>query len=120
MNYEKVTIYLVSIMLMEDELDLDVLPIKCYNKPKMYSCISKKSVSIFIASQSISKDKIMKIDSAWMNNHKVIGFHTFCLESDIEAAKQMVLDATNKKLAEISSNIQKMNEQLNKQRNEKR
>jgi len=51
---------------------------------------SEREKSYVRPTQRISKDKLMKIDTIWLENSEVVRYHTYCLPEQKEAAIEML------------------------------
>lgn len=52
--------------------------------------IKETEKSFICDGQRISKNKILKIDTMYVENHKWLNYHTYCLEGDQEKAFDML------------------------------
>lgn len=63
----------------------------------------------------ISKEKLMKIDTIWIENHRLIHYHTFCVEGQQQAAIDMlkahVIAKANQYKAELDAILEIINRQ---------
>ena len=57
--------------------------------------------SYLLYKERISKEKIMKIDTIFMDDHKYYRYFTYCLEPDVELAKQLLKEKIIEKIEKI-------------------
>lgn len=61
----------------------------------------------------IDKGKLMKIDTIFYENSDSIRYHTYCLENDIESAKQMLLSHVESKIVKYKESLNSTISQFN-------
>jgi hypothetical protein len=91
-------IYLVVLKLGKNGFTNRIEPIDCVESKKTYVTYSKR----------ISKDKIMKIDSHMLENHKWQHFFTYCLEGQQQEALDMLRSHIINNVKRIKSEVDEL------------
>lgn len=75
-------------------------------REKIYPIKCKETDKSFISDGlRVSKDKLMKIDTIFVENHKFISYHTYCLEGDKERAAEMLRAHVIEKIKAYKSEV---------------
>lgn len=92
------------------------IPTECYYRIDSIEVV-EKPVTYVGEGKKIAKDKIMKIDTIFHENHKAIRYFTYCLEGQQQEAITMLKNHCIKKAnqyhAEILATIEKLNGNIN-------